>query len=652
MGTYKSLIAGSGIPKVTINYTYTDLVTGCSATVTKIVTTLVLPRPRVNSPTICEGETATLTVDNCAGALDWSRSGIISESRTIKVSPTVSTDYYARCSNGRCDSLVIARVTVVPKVKATIVGPDTLCASRLPFTYTGMPMGGSFIIPSGVPSGAVTANGNLLTVNPGFDITNTYFSYQKTETVAGCTSRSVAEKYITISPPIKPTVSAPVTICDGARVDLVITNCPGKIYWSSNGFQTILDETLPNASVRPNVTTEYYVRCITDGGCDTTLTTKVTVEGKQPELTLGDGFCSNTNNTGTIAVFAAAGATVTNSIGTFQDNYVFGVPDYQTLTVNATLNGYTAERSVTFNCAPNPPAPKCYLNRIDTISATAATCAGSFLNNDAAIIINGTYADRYTYATTSKALLPYDKAFQVRDSRVVIPNLPNPASPAGQLYYVRIYNRSDSCSRDTTIVVPYRDCLAPCVKPDAGHDFFSRSNPYVIKLPEAGPLQKWKAALENPSGILNVATGLVYDVTVSGKYTFVLADEGAGGPCTDTVVVYVGAQTLKSITTYSDTLTLPRYLVNQWQSKTLTNLDGIWSTSPGNPATLTNSGKVSGLIAPGEYKFVMRIPYDRIYPGGAFDTLTLTVIKRASPNDCPPRLCIPVLIKKIKLAVK
>ena len=645
------LLPTSGIPTISVDYVYTDPATGCSAKANRIITSIPSPTPSVNNPTICEGDTATLTIKNCAGSIGWFGGGIYGDSKIMRVSPTVTTDYFAYCFRGGCDSLVNARVTVIPRQPALISGPDAICTSQLPFSFVGTPAGGDFILPKGLPSGAVIVNKDQLTVNPGFEIANMAFRYQKNYISDECGAVLTANKYLTISPSIKPTVTKPLTICAGASVNLSIDNCPGKIHWRSNGFQPISNDTDRTVTVFPNVTTDYFVQCIV-GGCDTTLATKVLIDGINPGIIFENSYCSADSNTGNVTVIITEGATLTANIGTMIGNKIYDIPDYKTLTVTSSLNGCTTQRSLKFTCGANPfPYPRCYYNRIDTIAATAAICTGSLLNNDASIWIDGVNANRYTYAKTYDGLLPYDDASKVVNYKIAISDLPNPTIPAGQIYYVRLYDRSDSCSFDTTVVVPYRDCRIPCTKPDAGEDYFSTGVWSTVQLPKAGPLQKWRADPGNPYGTINAATGLVNGIQ-AGKYSFILSDSGPGGPCADTVVVYSGIQELPTITTYSDTVTLPKYLINQWDGKILTNVYGIWVPLPGNPATLTYSGKVSGLTAPGEYKFVLNIPFDKNYPSGQFSTLTLTVIKLEKPDDCPPQLCLPFSIKRTKLAEK
>lgn len=175
-------------------------------------------------------------------------------------------------------------------------------------------------------------------------------------------------------------------------------------------------------------------------------------------------------------------------------------------------------------------------------------------------------------------------------------------------------------------------------------------------MPNPSVGQKWVLNPDIPFSSYNdtyvdPSTGWVYGLYLSGKYTFVLQDGGAGGSCADTAYVFVGPAEVPDLVTYADTLALPQYLLSAEPGAAF----GQWTAMPGNPATLTSTGKVSGLTTPGRYLFrIVRpfnpdTPYD---PYNPYDTLTLTVVRLAKPDDCTPQLCIPFSIKRIKLAAK
>ena len=67
--------------------------------VTPCGTVCVKPTPTVNSATICDGESATLTVSNCNSSVSWSNG---STSNSITVNPSSTTDYTVTCGTGNC----------------------------------------------------------------------------------------------------------------------------------------------------------------------------------------------------------------------------------------------------------------------------------------------------------------------------------------------------------------------------------------------------------------------------------------------------------------------------------------------------------------------------------------------------------------------
>ncbi len=523
-----------------------------------------------------------------------------------------------------------------------IAGPDTVCARNLPVTYLASPVGGNFIFPKGLPPGLVTVKDNQFTLNPGFDIINTSVSYQVDEPSGELASISV--KYLTIVSPPNPTITKPMTICAGNYANLVVENCPGKVIWNT-GVQYFV------TTVNPTITTEYSARCITNG-CDTTLRTKVTVDGIYPDVKIIGTTCSEDRKTYEFSFDAAENVTITSNLGILQDNKIADIPASKTF--NVTFRVGTC--SSTFNLTGSPCAadPNCSKNLSTIIAASAATCSDSGARSDASIVLGfPNLADRYTYAGTAAGLATYENAVVLTGKKITISNLPNPIAPTGKTYYFRFYRGSAACSFDTTVVVPYRDCSIPCAKPDAGSDYFVSRHHNEIKLPDANTSQKWVVSSDIPLGdknptIINPSTGQVYGLFPNGKYAFVLMDGGSGSLCSDTAFVFVGNNDLPILSTYSDTITLPKYILNTGPGATYAE----WNSTFGNSATLTSSGRVSGLTSPGSYSFRIFNPYN---PGNEFltnDVLTLTVIKLAKPDDCPPGQCIPFSIKRVKLAAK
>lgn len=74
----------------------------------------VVPTPTVTADpqTICVGQAATLTVQNCAGAVRWSSNAASATTVTVSVMPTATTSYSVNCTVDDCTGTAVATVTV------------------------------------------------------------------------------------------------------------------------------------------------------------------------------------------------------------------------------------------------------------------------------------------------------------------------------------------------------------------------------------------------------------------------------------------------------------------------------------------------------------------------------------------------------------
>ncbi len=233
---------------------------------------------------------------------------------------------------------------------------------------------------------------------------------------------------------------------------------------------------------------------------------------------------------------------------------------------------------------------------ISSTQATAATCDGKTANADARFTLRGlSNGDRFTFATTAANLLPYATATALDADSIQVSGLTNPGSTAGQTYFVRIYNTRQGCFRDTTVLVPFRDCGTVCVQPQAGPDVFVCKPATTTDLPDALSYEEWVVSPSNlATATIDPVTGVVSGLNESGKYAFILRDKTLGSTCADTVVVFRGVLDLPNQTSCEDTLTLPAVA------------GATYSLVQGNTASITPEGKVSGLTTVGTiYKFVI-----------------------------------------------
>lgn len=254
------------------SYTVTSASGACSNSAIANVTVVPAFTVTVNAPTICSGQTATLT-PNGASSYSWS-DGI----NTIPkiVNPTTPTSYTVTGKSGNCEATAVALVTVnqYPDIKVSSV---TVCkGQQAKLTASG---GDQYVWSN-------TQSGSELTVTPTANE-----SYTVTGTTANCSKTAVGN--IAVSNP--PTVTAESkTICSGAQTTLIASGA-GSYMWSNN---------VPAASnpVSPTATTSYTV-IGNPGACPGVKTVTVTVNAT-PTVTVN----SQTICIGDTATLSAVGA--------------------------------------------------------------------------------------------------------------------------------------------------------------------------------------------------------------------------------------------------------------------------------------------------------------------------------------------------------
>lgn len=176
-----------------MNGTYTVTVTSgtTTCTATTAVVANALPVPKVNTPTICAGQSATLTATS-GTTYSWNTG---STANPLSVSLATTTSYTVTAATNGCVGTAVATVTV-NSVPVTSVASSTIC-----------PGGTASLTASGATTYSWNTGSiaNPLNVSPGATT-----SYTVTGTTLGCTSTAVGT--VTIGASIVPTVNSP-TIC-------------------------------------------------------------------------------------------------------------------------------------------------------------------------------------------------------------------------------------------------------------------------------------------------------------------------------------------------------------------------------------------------------------------------------------------------------
>ena len=233
-------------PLTTTSYSVLGELSGCvsSATTSIIVNPNLLLS--VNTPTICSGQTTTLTSLG-ATTYTWSN-GVIGNS--ITVSPSSTTSFSVSGINGTCSGTTIATVVVNPLPIVT-VNSNTICSGQT----TTLTASGATIYQWN--TGSLS---NLLVDSP---IANT--TYTVIGSTLGCSNSAIAS--ISVKPLPTITVNS-TTICLG-QIATLTSNGAGTYIWSTG-------TTTNSLSISPSSNTVISVSGSLNG-CSNTATASVLV---------------------------------------------------------------------------------------------------------------------------------------------------------------------------------------------------------------------------------------------------------------------------------------------------------------------------------------------------------------------------------------
>lgn len=306
-------------PVTTTTYTVMGTTLGCSNTSTANITISSNLLLTINSPTICLGQTTTLTA-NGASSYTWNNGATGS---SITVSPTSSTSYTVNGSNGSCLGFTTTAVTVNPLPTITVTSPTVCSGQSTTLTASGAT---TYMWNTGSTS-------NPLIVSP---TSNTHYTVTGTE--SGCSD--TVSYLLTVIPTPTLTVNSP-TICAGQTATLNVSGANSYIWdtgTTSNSFTIV-----------PSSTTIYTV-IGTLAGCSSTSTTNITVN-MLPIITVA----SQTICEGQIATITANGATTYSwSNGSTTNPLIVNSTSSSTYTVTGTNNGCSSSVSVAVTVAASP----------------------------------------------------------------------------------------------------------------------------------------------------------------------------------------------------------------------------------------------------------------------------------------------------------
>ncbi len=309
----------------------------------------------VNSPSICVGQTATLTAIGGATSYTWSAGATVTGINTADVSPVVTTSYTVTVTSGTCTGTALATVTVGASLSINVTN-DSICPGQ---TATLTANGGTSYTWS---AGATATGVNTADASPA-----TTTTYTVTGTSAGCSGTAIATVTVNSVPIIL--VNSPSS-CPGVINTLTATG--GTNYtWSAGATSTGVN----TAEVSPVTTTTYTVTGTT-GGCSATAVSTVTIGGSLTVTVTNDSICSGQ----TATLTASGGTSYTWSAGatTTGINMADASPvTTTTYTVTGTSAGCsgTAVGTVFVNSLPTITvnSPSICAGDVATLTASGAT---------------------------------------------------------------------------------------------------------------------------------------------------------------------------------------------------------------------------------------------------------------------------------------
>jgi len=377
-------------PVTTTTYTATYNLGGCIATADGTVTVNPAPAVTVNSATICDGASATLTATpiTLGGTYLWSPGGEITQS--ITVSPSGTTTYSVFYDLGGCSNTGSGTVTVNPVPNLT-VSSATVCSGN-PATITATPdlPGGNFLWNTGDITASITDNPVSTT------------TYTVTYTLNGCTS-----------PPASGTITVGNTTVADFTVNPVCQSnavVPNNISTSANTYSWNFGDGSPlDSNQNPvhnySVDGTYTIQLIAslNGSCADTMTQTVVIFPMPNAAFTAPAVCLG-NNTNFTDVSSVNSGSITSWSWNFGDGGVSAVQNPSH--IYATDNCFDVFLAVATNngCTDNVIQNIC-VNELPIAAFTATSpCQGTatvFTNNST--VSTGTLTSAWNFgdATTS-----------------------------------------------------------------------------------------------------------------------------------------------------------------------------------------------------------------------------------------------------------
>jgi gliding motility-associated-like protein len=329
-------------PSSTTTYSVIYTLAGCSGTNSGVVTVKPLPIVTVNSPTICSGQTATLSA-NGATTYTWNTG---STTNSLTVSLTTNINFTVTGTTNGCTNTAVSNVSVTPLPTVTVNSPTICSGETTTLTANG----------ATTYSWNTGSTSNSLTVSP---TTNTNFTV--IGTTNGCTNTAVSNVSVTPLPTV--TVNSS-TICSGQTATLTANGATTYV-WNTGSTTNPL-------TVSPTSNMNFTVTGTTNG-CTNTAVSNVVVNSN-PTVTVNPPIiCS-----GQTATLAASGASsYVWDTGASTNTIVVSPTSTTNYTVLGTSAGCTNTAVASLSVTPLPTitvnSPSICIGQTTTLTANGAS---------------------------------------------------------------------------------------------------------------------------------------------------------------------------------------------------------------------------------------------------------------------------------------
>ena len=186
------------------------------------------------------------------------------------------------------------------------------------------------------------------------------------------------------------------------------------------------------------------------------------------------------------------------------------------------------------------------------VTVTQATCTAITPNSDAKIELTDVKcADKYAFSKNSGGVFTgaaYASATALTGTTITLNNLANPATAAGDTFYIRLYNGL-CCYKDTTIILPFKDCscIKPVVTATPKNQVICQGGTIAsytaVTLPSAGITYRWYGPLTDTTGTLGTAISGQTNASFTpvggftGRRYYAVIATGVAPICSDTAFV-------------------------------------------------------------------------------------------------------------------